>query len=228
MEKTRLRIRFTKTGTLRWISHRDLARTWERLLRRAGLELAFSEGFHPKPKISFPSALALGIEALDELVELEIVGQFELSEVERRIRAQLPDGMELLAIESLLSAKMKAKVSACRYRMTIASELCDKVRAEIDSVLAEPKLQVQRKDKVIECDTTHALFALELDENRLLITLPTTAGASVRPSDILERLGLGELLEAGEVLQRVEVVLNAPANATGSAPPQQNDLSETT
>ena len=58
--RVRYRIRFAKSGLLRWTSHRDLARLWERLVRRAALKLSMTEGFHPKPRIGFPSALALG------------------------------------------------------------------------------------------------------------------------------------------------------------------------
>ena len=61
MVRQRMRIRFTKQGDLRWLSHRDLMRTWERLFRRAGVPLGMTEGFHPKPRMNFPSALAVGI-----------------------------------------------------------------------------------------------------------------------------------------------------------------------
>ncbi len=67
--RQKLRIRFRKTGDLRLISHRDLARAFERLFRRADLPLAMSQGFHPHARINFPSALALGIQGEDEVVE---------------------------------------------------------------------------------------------------------------------------------------------------------------
>ena len=60
MIRQRVRIRFPKQDDLRLISHRDLMRAWERLFRRAGVALSMSEGFHPKPRMSFPSALAVG------------------------------------------------------------------------------------------------------------------------------------------------------------------------
>lgn len=115
--KTRLRIRFTKSGDLRWISHRDLARVWERLLRRAGLQLAFSQGFHPKPRISFPSALALGIEALDEVVELEVLGEVNLASIGDVLRREMPPGMELLELQELTSGLGKARVLGASYQI---------------------------------------------------------------------------------------------------------------
>ncbi len=75
MIRQRVRIRFRKEDDLRLISHRDLVRTLERLFRRAELPLGMSEGFHPKPRMSFPSALAVGIAGTDEVMELELSQQ---------------------------------------------------------------------------------------------------------------------------------------------------------
>ncbi len=84
--RIRYRIRFAKTGLLRWISHRDLARLWERLLRRAALKLSMTEGFHPKPRVGFPSALALGVESLDEVVEIELAEDLTPGELLQRLQ----------------------------------------------------------------------------------------------------------------------------------------------
>ena len=67
----RARITFRKHGDLRFIGHRDLVRVFERMLRRTGVGLALSQGFHPKAKLSFPLALAVGIEGARELLEVE-------------------------------------------------------------------------------------------------------------------------------------------------------------
>ena len=72
MVRLRVRIRFSKQGDLRLIGHRDLMRCLERVFRRAGLALGFSQGFHPKPRMTFPLALAVGIEGLDEVMEVEL------------------------------------------------------------------------------------------------------------------------------------------------------------
>ncbi len=72
MVRLRVRVRFSKQGDLRLIGHRDLMRCMERLFHRAGLPLSFSEGFHPKPRMTFPLALAVGIEGNDEVMELEL------------------------------------------------------------------------------------------------------------------------------------------------------------
>ncbi|MBC7337876.1 MAG: DUF2344 domain-containing protein, partial [Clostridia bacterium] len=89
--RQRVRIRFSKTGDLRFIGHHDLVRTLERLFRRAELPLAFSQGFHPKPKISFPLALALGLEGRNEVLELELTEALSTDEILARLqRATVP------------------------------------------------------------------------------------------------------------------------------------------
>lgn len=214
MEKTRLRIRFTKSGDLRWISHRDLARLWERLLRRANLQLAFSEGFHPKPRISFPSALALGVEALDEIVELEVLGAMPLADIETKIRHHLPTGMMLLSLESPQYILGKAKVESSTYRILIPDEQLDALNARVAEVLEQATIEVQRdKTKTITCDVTHEHFSLGLEDRFLMIRLPTIDGASIRPSELLGYLGLEELLASGAVLQRTKVALREPQDA---------------
>ena len=71
--REKFRILFRKDGPLRFISHHDLLRCWERLLRRAELPLRFSQGFHPKPRLSFPIALSLGAIGAQEILEIELV-----------------------------------------------------------------------------------------------------------------------------------------------------------
>lgn len=222
MEKTRLRIRFTKTGDLRWISHRDLARVWERLLRRADLQLAFSEGFHPKPRINFPSALALGVEALDELVELELVGEVDLQRIEGDIRRELPAGMELLSLDSPSYAMGKARVEATKYRIRLDEASHVGLQERIAELCSREVISVERSDpagqdgkkgkrgKTIVCDPRDEHFEMKIDGEYLLFSLPTVAQASIRPSELLDCLGLGDVLEAGEVLQRVSVQLREP------------------
>ncbi len=213
MHKTRLRIRFTKTGDLRWISHRDLARLWERLLRRSNLELAFSQGFHPKPKISFPSALALGIEAFDEVVELELEGEFELEDVRQRIDRELPIGMQLLSIEIMPVGAPKAQVVANKFRVELPNDYREATCRQIESVLAQPQLEVVREGKSIIASTLSPHFNLYVDDGWLYFMLPFTRDGSLRPSELLDCVGLGDLLEQGAVLQRIEVVLETVARA---------------
>ncbi len=220
MSKTRLRIRFTKSGDLRWISHRDLARVWERLLRRAGLQLAFSEGFNPKPRISFPTALALGIEALDEVVELEIVGEFDLATIEANVVEQLPEGMKLLEMRPLESGLGKARFIAATYRALLPTELVAATTAAAEQLRQRDTIEIEREEKTIVCSTRDPHFDVRVEESYLVFSLPAIAQGSIRPSELLTCLGLSQLLEDGTLLQRTAVLLDEPqqTNAASNDP----------
>lgn len=216
-QRTRLRIRFTKTGDLKWISHRDLARVWERLLRRANLQLAFSEGFHPKPKISFPSALALGVEALDEIVELEIVGEMDVAKIRKDIEDQVPDGMEIIEFSSPQYALGKAKVIATRYRIALSNELHENVKEKIQSVEQQEELVFQREKRTVSCQVGDPNFSIALQDGNLEFALPNDPKGAVKASEILELLGVHHLLEEGISLQRVQVLIKEPEKTSGGS-----------
>ncbi|MFH1921107.1 MAG: TIGR03936 family radical SAM-associated protein, partial [Planctomycetota bacterium] len=116
MVRQRVRIRFRKQGDLRLVGHRDLARSMERLFRRAGLRLGMSEGFHPKPRMSFPSALAVGIEGLDEVMELELAEHYSEEELLRRLASQALSGLAFESVEILPPGTRKARLKSAVYR----------------------------------------------------------------------------------------------------------------
>lgn len=228
MSKTRVRIHFTKTGDLRWISHRDLARTWERLLRRAGLKLAFSEGFHPKPKISFPSALALGIVALEEIVEMDLVGSVDISTAREAIEQQMPDGMQLLSFTELPPGAGKALMIAASYEVQLGDTDSQTVRDSIDKLRAAGQVEVVRDGKTLTAIFGDPLFDIQCEGNALRFTLPTTAKGSLRPSELLEALSIAHVLSDGLVLTRTRVHLaDGKGNSTsGSSQAADEDLAE--
>lgn len=92
-ESVIVRLEFAKRGPVRFISHRDVARVWERGFRRARLPLAFSQGFSPHPKVSFGLALPLGYESVAEYLDVTLVERVPVSDVKNRLAEVLPDGM---------------------------------------------------------------------------------------------------------------------------------------
>jgi hypothetical protein len=152
MVRPRVRIRFRKQGDLRLIGHRDLVRLLERLFRRAGIGLAMSQGFHPKPRMSFPSALALGIEGLDEVMEVELAEPAketskETSEVSKTsevcevsaetLHSQLTQhsvpGLSFAAVEVLPPGAKKAQMRSATYQLPVPG---DRLAATADSLAA--------------------------------------------------------------------------------------------
>ncbi len=99
--KRRVRLKFGKKGEIRFISHLELALLFHRAARRAGLPLAYSEGFHPMPRIVFATALPVGIESRMEIVDLELEGRASPLEVKERLHRTLPPGIEIFDAEEV-------------------------------------------------------------------------------------------------------------------------------
>ncbi|MCF8128633.1 MAG: TIGR03960 family B12-binding radical SAM protein [Deltaproteobacteria bacterium] len=112
----RFRLTFTKMGNTRHLSHLELGRVLNRAFRRAGLKLAYSQGFHPMPKISFFSALPVGTESMAELAEIELIeGANDLKD---KINRELPEGIKMTRIEKLSPSEKKLRLKASRFLIT--------------------------------------------------------------------------------------------------------------
>lgn len=92
----RIKIKFTKGEEVKFISHRDLMRTFQRAIRRAGLPIAYSQGFNPHMKISWGNALKVGAVSLGEYAELQIDGWIRPHEAMAKLNAFFPKGLEIL------------------------------------------------------------------------------------------------------------------------------------
>src|SRR3954454_24364755 len=115
---TKVRLRFAKRGDLRLVSHHDLMRCLERMIRRAALPVAHSQGFNPRPKATFALALALGIEGRREVMDLELDEPMEPREVLGRLAAEAPPGFDFFEAEAVGPGRA-ARVAAASYRLAI-------------------------------------------------------------------------------------------------------------
>jgi radical SAM family uncharacterized protein/radical SAM-linked protein len=115
---THVRIRYAKQGRIVALSHLELMHTLLRAVRRAGLPVAFSQGFHPKPRVSFGPALPVGVESLCEHMDLELIGPSEAREVGDRLGRELPPGLTVLSADPLdpRSPSISEALRAVHYR----------------------------------------------------------------------------------------------------------------
>lgn len=93
-----VRLRFSKTGRLKYISHLDINRAMSRALKRAGIPLWYTEGFNPHPYMSFSLPLSLGVESLCESVDLRITGEITNKEIKDRLNSVLPEDLKIIDV----------------------------------------------------------------------------------------------------------------------------------
>jgi radical SAM-linked protein len=205
LTRQRVRIRFRKEGDLRLISHRDLLRLFERLFRRAELKLSMSEGFHPKARMSFPSALGLGIVGLDEVMEVELAEPAESDALRQRIELQLPDGLVLTRIDVLGEGAKKAQLAGMSYEIEIPPERLQQTERAVEQLQSQDAYLLQRGGKQGPIDLLADLEQLEVTGGKLRFSLSATRTAGARPRDVLEALGLSDLEALGTPLVRTKV-----------------------
>jgi radical SAM-linked protein len=219
----RVRIRFAKQHDLRLISHRDLARALHRVFRRAGIAVAPSEGFHPKPRMSFPAPLALGIAGVDEVLEVELAEPVEPSELLARLAVEAPAGLTFHAAEALPQGRTVQVESQC-LEIPLPSDRVDETRAKAAEFLAVSTYNVQRPERPLPIDVRPLVEELLVEGPVLRMRLRLTHEAGVRPRDVLEALGLADLPENGAFLTRTHLVLQNESNNGGRAAAGDNGL----
>ncbi len=203
---TRFRIRFEKGSAMRFTSHLDLMRTWERALRRSGLPLAFSQGHHPHIKMSFGPPLPLGYRSRAEVFDLEF-SRPPAVDLAARLDAVLPDGLRLIAFRPILfkTPSLMSQLEGASYRVRFPrsflaaadvtpEELLATLESRSRELLARDVVVVRRtsEDKVREFDARPSMAALHAhDEEKpavLDLHLRFTVRAQARPEDIVALL----------------------------------------
>jgi radical SAM-linked protein len=149
-----VRVRFTKRGKVRFISHRDVARTFERAFRVEQLPLAFTQGFVPRPKVSFGLALSVGHESDAEYLDLQLAEEVPLESLARGVSDALPEGMDVTGVAALSdrAPALQESVTAVAYRVTVtgpddAPLDAGDLQVAVDEALARSALPVTRTRK---------------------------------------------------------------------------------
>jgi radical SAM-linked protein len=213
---TKVRLRFRKGGDLRLLSHHDLMRCFERMLRRAGLPFRTTSGFNPKPRLVFASALPLGIVGSDEAVEIEFDAELLAEEVRDRLARQAPAGLEILDARTI-DRRRTAQVRLASYCLALPPERAEGLSDRLDELLRASELWVERtRPESRRLDVRPYVADLRLADGRLEMDLRVTPNGAARPDDLLSLLGLQDLLEAGAVLERTRLELHDEASV---APP---------
>ncbi len=188
----RIRITFSKTGALKYIGNLDLHTIWERAARRAGLPLAYTQGFHPQPKINIASPLPLGISSHCEIVDLRLNEDVELTSLPARLQSAMPSGIGIIKVEQVdeHAPALQTQVVAAEYEVTL-TEAADEsaLKRKVDQLLASESLPRERRGK--QYDLRPLIEMLEMNsENKIQMRLAAREGATGRPEEVLDSLGI--------------------------------------
>jgi radical SAM-linked protein len=209
----KIRIRFSKQGKIRWTSHRDVARMWERALRRAQVPVAYSEGFSPRPKLSFGLALPTGSESVAEYLDMDVAGETSVEGLAALLDPALPVGVDVggAAVLGAGAPSLQHDVVACRWEFALPEEgdaievdQPGRLEAKVAEVLAADTIVLsrERKGQAVSDDVRPAILGLSVlawsdwpgsplpgPARRLGVEL-ATVGRGLRPAELLGHLGV--------------------------------------
>ncbi len=193
---TRVRIRFTKDGKVRFTSHRDIARILERVARRAELPLAYSQGFSPRPRLHFGLALPTGCASAGEYADIDLDEPVDLATLPDVLTVHLPPGMEVTAAVEVdpHAPSLQEAVTSCTWRISLPEVAPGDGVAAVQRAMASAALPVtrQRKGNVVTDDIRGGiieLVALSASAGGTeIVTELATRPRGVRPGDLIDAL----------------------------------------
>jgi len=200
----RIQITFSKQGALRYISHLDLHRLWERATRRAELPLAYSQGFHPQPKMNIAAALPLGFSSRCEVLDMRLEQDISLDGLAEKLNATMPTGIRVLQIKQAdeRAPALQTQVISAEYNVRLTETIdVSELKRKVDSVMeSESIIRIRREKEYDLRPLIEELMILESNDTSLVqeqsptiqIVMKLTAkeGATGRPEEVLDVLGI--------------------------------------
>jgi radical SAM-linked protein len=196
----KLRVRHTKLGKVRFTSHRDTARHWERAVRKSGVAVAYSAGFTPRPRMSFGLALPTGAESLAEYLDIDLIDDVVLADLSiddlcTTFGAGLPVGYEVTHIvpREAGATSLQEDVVACTWVITLDGVPLPELHDAVDVTLASPEVLVarERKGQRSTDDVRPAMLDLSVvpatddDPRPRLCAMVATNGRGLRPTELV-------------------------------------------
>ena len=217
----KLRFRFAKTGTIRLLSHHDLMRCTERILRRVALPFKSTAGYHPTPRIVFALSLPLGVEGLSEVVELEFTRELSAERVLATLNDQSPAGLRFTRV-SVVPLKATAIPRRVVYSLPLPTGRTAETAGRCAEFMAQAKVWVNRLRPGPKRLNIRPYFrSLNVLNNTLSLDLWVTQTGTARADELLSLLNVADLLHAGTVVTRttVEIHDEVPNPEPADVPP---------
>ncbi|MEE4541991.1 TIGR03936 family radical SAM-associated protein [Streptomyces sp. V4-01] len=181
----RIRLRYTKRGRLRFTSHRDFQRAFERALRRAEVPMAYSAGFTPHPKVSYANAAPTGVGSEAEYLEIALARHRDPEELRLLLDESLPAGLDVVDAVEVRTSGLAERLEASVWQLRLDGVEPETARQAVAAFLAADAVEVQRgtKNGVRTFDCRAAVTRLEVEESAAAEDTPTREQGADGPRD---------------------------------------------
>jgi radical SAM-linked protein len=205
-DQQRLRIIFGKVGSQKYVGHLDLAKTWERILRRAELGLSYSLGFNARPKIQLATALPLGVTSECEILDIWLEHPIPIEGLAEKLVSVSPPGLPIHQVIEIptRAPAVQTLLESSEYVITLPEDMDpEPVRRRVHEMMAQKRIMRTRRDRPY--DFRPLLDAMEMDENgQIRAVLALSEGGTGRPDELIDELGL---TNSGALVHRVKITL---------------------
>lgn len=178
-----VRLYFKKTGPSIYISHLDLMRCFERCMRRAEIPFWYTEGFNPRPFLSFAQPLSLGTVGLREIVDIRLIEDMSFDTLISRMNKVLPEGLEIL--DAVSPVEKVNDIASSRYTIILHPESisCDELYSKLDAFLSQESIMTQKlnkKKKLVELDLKPFVrsFEVSADNDTVILKAVLASGCT--------------------------------------------------
>jgi radical SAM family uncharacterized protein/radical SAM-linked protein len=204
----RMRLRFEKTGLMRYLSHLEMLNMFSRAVSRAGVPVRYSQGFHPHPRFSFATALSVGVESYCEYMDLDVYENGDADQIADSLNCVLPSGVRIVASQEipLNSPSLSVIIDAVRYRVALRELSPSDLRQKADAFVAleSSKWVRQKRGKTTEFDLRHELKDLSVDGTVLEMVI--ARGKPLEFAAAITGLPLEQLI--GSRIEKIEVIFS--------------------
>lgn len=188
----KVRIKFSKEGPVKFIGHLDIMRYFQKAIRRAEIDIAYSAGFNPHQIMSFASPLSVGHESNGEYFDVELNSFISEEDVKKRLNSVMTEGIEILAVSALdeKEGNAMASVAAADYLVTfddkisLPSDWKEKLTAFYEQKTIPVTKKTKRGEK--EIDLKEGIYALEIRDDKVYMLLDAGSGSNIKPGFVLE------------------------------------------
>ncbi|MCJ7616657.1 MAG: TIGR03936 family radical SAM-associated protein, partial [Desulfobacterales bacterium] len=185
-----LKISFSKVDQAKYFGHLEMVNIFLRAIRRADIPIKFSQGFHPKPKISFEDSLPIGLESLNEHFYLIVLENFEPRSIVESLNKHLPEGLSVNDCQIVSTKTAHNNEKKYNYIVTIKEEFFD--NKELEIFLQSPEFivsRVDRKGRLKKIDLKYMVLGIELlKPDKLQMILRSESGKTARPLELIKEI----------------------------------------
>ena len=212
----KIRIKFRKYGALKFVGHLDMMRYFQKALKRAGIDMKYSEGFNPHMIMSFAAPLGVGVTSTGEYFDMELTSTIPTDEICQRLNNQMADGIRVLSarqVEDGKASKAMSLVAAADYLVEFrpGKAPADGWQTRISEFLKQPEILVTKETKKGEkqVDIRPFIYQMNLqNDNRIFLSLASASANYTKPDAVMDAFTswLGqELPEFACMIHRLEV-----------------------